>query len=183
MRTRKDRAKSIILAYSVAHATIAAILANTVIGDVVALTPLTILMVYQLSKLCDQDLTSAAIAALAAQLFGAVSGGYLASKLVSWIPIWGNGINATVTFGITQVIGWAAFAMFDKGLTKEEAIKYGKSQKITKEEMEAIEASMSEPDKERYSFLKKEFSKLNLSDIARQNIASEMANLMDKYKI
>lgn len=182
MRTRKDRARSIILAYSIAHATVAAILANTVVGDAAVLTPLTILMVYQLSKLCDQDLTSGAIAALAAQLFGAVAGGYLASKSVSWIPIWGNALNASVTFGITQVIGWAAFAMFDQGLSKDEAIKYGESQKISKKEMEAIEASMSNADRERYDILKKKFRNINLSDAERQNIASEMAALIDKYR-
>ena len=111
--SRKDRATSIILAYASAHATVALLLANTIVGDAVVLTPLPILMIYQLAKLCGRDLETSAIAALTAQLFGAVSGGYLASKLVSWIPGVGNTINATVTFGITQVIGWAAFAMFD----------------------------------------------------------------------
>lgn len=85
-QSREKRAKAIIMAYSTAHASVAAILANTVVGDAIVLTPLTCLMVYQLAKLCKQDLDSAAIASLAGTLFGSVAGGYLASKLVSWIP-------------------------------------------------------------------------------------------------
>lgn len=182
MKTKKDKAKAIILAYATAHATVAAILANTVVGDAPVLAALTTLMIYQLAKLCNKDLTIGAIAALGANLFGAVAGTYLASKLVSWIPFLGNAINASVTFGITQVVGWAAFAMFDEGLTKEEAIKFGEKQKISKEEMDKIVDSMSPEDKNRYNSLKKSLRNLKLSDTERENVVSEMADLIDKYR-
>jgi uncharacterized protein (DUF697 family) len=182
MADRKSRATAIILAYSCAHATVAAILANTVVGDAVVLTPLTILMIYQLSRLCEQDLTTGAIAALAAQLFGAVAGGYLASKLVSWIPFFGNAINASVTFGITQVIGWAAFAMFDQGISQEEAIRFAEKQKVSKEEMDRVVASMTDDDRKRFETAKKKVADKDSPEDEKMRAIEEMSDLIAKYR-
>ena len=138
-------------------------------------------MVHQLAKLCDQKLTTSAIAGLAANLFGEVAGTYLASKLVSWIPFLGNAINASVTFGITQVIGWAAFSMFNEGLSKEEAIAFGKKQKISEQEMETIVSKMPEAERNRYDFLIKKLKSLKSSNEERESIAAEISDLIDNY--
>lgn len=181
MKTRKARAKVIILSYAVAHASVAAILANTVIGDAPVLMALTTLMVYQLAKLCEQKLDKAVIASTAANLFGSVCGTYLAAKFITWLPFVGNGINAAITFTMSQVIGWAAFAMFDDGMSQAEAIKYGESQKMSKEEMQILEDSMSYADKIRFIYLKKQFQNFKLSDDEREEFATEMEEIIDRY--
>lgn len=179
--TKEQKARAIILAYSSAHATVAAILSNTIVGDAAILTPLTCLMVYQLAKLCDQDLDSAAIASLAATLFGSVDGVYLSSKLLSWIPFFGNAINASVTFGITQVIGWAAFGMFNEGMTKEDALNYEKEQEISKYDMSII-IDMSVEDKDVYINLSKRLGVAKISNDEKEGIVTKMAYLYEKYQ-
>jgi uncharacterized protein (DUF697 family) len=183
MSDKEDRAAAIILAYASAHAGIAAILANTVVGDTAVLSIMTCLMIYQLANLCERDLDAAAIAAIAGQLFGLVSGGYMASKLISWVPGFGNAVNATVTFGLTQVIGWAAFAMFNNpGLTKDEAIKYGEDRKVSKQDMEDLVRSMSDEDRARYNRLLDRLKNTGLSDSERQTLASDMADIINRYR-
>jgi uncharacterized protein (DUF697 family) len=182
MSSKEDAAGTIILAYATAHATVAAILANTVAGDAPILFALTCLMIYQLANLCGKDFDAAAITAVAGNLVGAVAGTYLAAKLVTWIPGWGNALNATITFGITQVIGWAAFAMFSQGISQESAIKYGESRKISKEEMDNILSRMSYDDRSRYDSLQNRLKDFNISDAERQNIVSEMAELIERYR-
>jgi uncharacterized protein (DUF697 family) len=182
MSSKESEAGAIILAYAVAHATVAAILANTIVGDAPVLFTLTSLMIYQLASLCGKRLDMAAITATAANLVGVVAGTYFAAKLVTWVPGWGNAINATVTFGMTQVIGWAAFAMFSQGVSQEDAIKYGERRKISKEEMDRILNSMSYDDKSRYESLKNRLKDFNLSDTERQNIVSEMAETINRYR-
>ena len=179
---RKKKAGNIILAYSTAHATAAAFLANTIVGDAPVLATLTSLMIYQLAKLCDKDMKVGTITALAGNLFGAVAGVYLASKLIIWIPFLGNALNASITFGITQVVGWAAFAMFDEGLSKKEAIEFGKAQKISKEEMDAMIGRMSYDDRSRYDSLKNRLTDIKVSDEEKENIISEMAELIEMMR-
>lgn len=183
MKAKEGEAGAIILSYSVAHASVAAILANTVVGDAPVLFVLTSLMIYQLANLCEKDLDAAVITSTAANLFGSVAGTYFAAKLVSWIPMWGNALNGTVTFGMTQVIGWAAFAMFNNPtLSKEEAIKYGRSKEISKDEINSIENRMTNDDKFRYESLKKQLTSPKLSDTEKQNIVSEIAELITRYR-
>lgn len=132
------------------------------------------MIIYQLANLCGKDFDAAAITA--------VAGTYLAAKLVTWIPGWGNALNATITFGITQVIGWAAFAMFSQGISQESAIKYGESRKISKEEMDNILSKMSYDDRSRYDSLQNRLKDFNISDAEQQNIVSEMTELIEQYR-
>ena len=108
----KKRATKIILSFAIAHAVVAGLLAQTVMGDAIILTPLTIIMVLSLSRGSKKPSEWRAAATVVAKAFGTVAGTYLASKLISWIPVWGNALNATVTFTITQAIGWIAYHYF-----------------------------------------------------------------------
>ncbi len=37
-----------------------------------------------------------------------ITGRTISQLLVGWIPGWGNAINATTAFSVTEAIGWAA---------------------------------------------------------------------------
>jgi uncharacterized protein (DUF697 family) len=183
MSTNKEnQARAIILAYATAHATIALILANTIVGDAPILFILTSAMIIQIGDLCGKNIDWESAPTYAANLFGAVAGGYLAGKLITWVPFMGNALNASITFGITQVIGWAVFTMFNEGVSQEEAIRYGRKKQISREEMDSIINNMSSVDRERYNKLISNLKNTNLSDIDRQNIASEMAEIIESYQ-
>jgi uncharacterized protein (DUF697 family) len=182
MNSKERRAKAIILGYASAHATVAFILANTVAGDAPILFILTSAMIIQLADLCGKQIGWQAAAVIAGNLFGAVAGGYLAAKLITWIPWAGNTLNASITFGITQIIGRAVFKMFNDDMTQEEAIKYSKSQKtVSQKEMDKIIESMNDYDKKRYKELTNMLKKTGLSDSDMQSIANELADLLEKY--
>ena len=181
-RTKEDQARAIILGYASACSIVSGILANTVAGDIPFLAVLNAAMIIQLADLCGKSLTIAAATATATQLFAVVAGGYLAAKLFTWFPVFGNIINASIAFGLAQVIGWTAFAMYDQGISQEEAIKFARTKEISQEEMNKIINKMSAYDKAKYDRLKSRLSNPSISDVERQNIASEMAELIGRYQ-
>ena len=181
-RTKEDRAREIILGYASACSIVSGILAITVVGDIPFLAVLNVAMLRQLADLCGKNLTKAAATVGVRELFPVVTGGYLAAKLFTWFPVFGNIINASIAFGLVQVIGWTAFAMYDQGLSQEEAIKFAKTKEISQEEMNKIINQMSADDKAKYDRLKSRLSNPSISDVERQNIASEMAELIGRYQ-
>lgn len=181
MNSKEKRARAIILGYASAHATVAFILANTVAGDAPILFVMTSAMIIQIADLCGKKIGWQAAAVIAGNLFGAVAGGYLAAKFVTWIPWAGNTLNASITFGITQVIGWTVFKMFNDDMTQEEAIKYGHEKKVSRNEMDNIIKTMSTDDKKKYKELINKLKQRGLTDTDRQYIANDLANLLEKY--
>lgn len=182
-KNKENQARAIILGYAAAHSTVALILANTIAGDAPILFVLTSAMIIQIGDLCGKRIDWESAPTIAANLLGAVAGGYLAAKLITWIPFMGNMLNASITFGITQVIGWAAFAMFNEGMSQEAAIRYGRTENkiLSLAEMNSKMNAMSSEDRQRYNELISKIQNTNLSDMERQNIASEIAKIIEKY--
>ena len=107
---------TIIHGAATAAASVGAGLAQLPGADNLVITPIQIAMIIAIGEVHGQSLSkAAAISALSAASAGIV-GRTVSQLLVGWIPIIGNGINASTAFGITEAIGWAA----NKILAKEE---------------------------------------------------------------
>ncbi|MEI6065968.1 MAG: hypothetical protein WCP96_01400 [Methylococcaceae bacterium] len=92
-----------------------------------------------------------------------------------------NTLNASITFGITQIVGWTVFKMFNDDMTQEEAIKYGQEKTVLRNEMDNIIKTMSDDDKKRYKELINKLKQRGLTDADRQYIANDLADLLEKY--
>ena len=118
---KKGEAEKIIHGYASAHALVALTLANTIVGDAPVLTVLTFAMIDALGGLFGVKSTPFVVAKKLLQTFAAAIGGYLAAKAFTWIPVAGNFINASITFAITEAIGWTIFRLYSSGKTLEDA--------------------------------------------------------------
>jgi sulfopyruvate decarboxylase TPP-binding subunit len=110
----KDDATITILAFSAFHAFIAFILANTVIGDSVFLSALTVIMIIYIGTQSGHQPGWEDAVVVAFKAFGSAAGIYIAGKLLFWLPGLGNMANAVTTFTVTQVIGWTAYYLYNQ---------------------------------------------------------------------
>ena len=105
---------TIIHSYATMAATAAAGLAQIPGSDNAVITPLQIKMITEIGEAHGQHITKAmAMSTLSAATAG-IAGRAVSQWLVGWIPGWGNAVNASTAFAITESIGWAA----DKILSK-----------------------------------------------------------------
>ncbi len=125
---RRNQAKLIIHAAAVASAgTAAALSRKNIFGsflkaDTPVLTTIAVGMVIALGKLFDRDIGSTTAVALLSKYIGAGARVAGAKSLVGWIPLLGNAVNATLTFGFTEALGWKIYNYFDEEY-KEKGIK------------------------------------------------------------
>ncbi len=76
--------------------------------DNAVITPIQIAMIVAIGEVHGQKLSeSAAVSTLSAASAG-IAGRTLSQFLVGWVPGYGNAVNATTAFAITEAIGWAA---------------------------------------------------------------------------
>jgi uncharacterized protein (DUF697 family) len=88
-------------------------------SDNAIITPIQIAMIIAIGEVHDQQLSKGvALSTLSAASAG-IAGRTLSQFLVGWVPGYGNAVNATTAFAITEAIGWAA----DKILSEQEAAK------------------------------------------------------------
>lgn len=84
-------------------------------SDNAIITPIQIAMITAIGAVHGVEMSKPmALSALSAASAGVV-GRTLSQFLVGWVPGYGNALNATTAFAITQAIGWAADAMFNEG--------------------------------------------------------------------
>lgn len=77
-------------------------------SDNLVITPIQIAMIVAIGEVHGQQLSKgAALSTLSAASAG-VTGRAISQFLVGWIPGYGNAVNATTAFAITESIGWAA---------------------------------------------------------------------------
>ena len=80
------------------------------------LTPIQIAMIVAIGEVHGHQLSNAAALSTLSAVSAGVAERTLSQFLVGWIPGYGNAINATTAFAITEAIGWAA----DKVLSEQE---------------------------------------------------------------
>lgn len=101
----KQKAEVVVNRYSSSAAATAGVLANTGIGDTLALTLITKNMCKKVFKIYDCD--GGYVAAISAAAAGAVLGTNLLTKAATVWPGAGNALNATITYSLHQVEGRA----------------------------------------------------------------------------
>jgi uncharacterized protein (DUF697 family) len=114
--TNKGKVGTIIHSAATSAAAVGAGLAQIPCSDNAIITPIQVAMIMAIGKAVGRELDlAAAIATLSAASAGII-GRTIAQILVGWIPGYGNALNASTAFGVTQAIGWAAY-----GILYEEA--------------------------------------------------------------
>lgn len=115
--SKSQKIHTIIHGASGAAAAAGAGLAQIPGSDNAVITPIQVAMIIAIGEVHGQQLSKAvALSTLSAASAG-IAGRTLSQFLVGWIPLYGNGVNATTAFAITEAIGWAA----DKILSEQQA--------------------------------------------------------------
>ncbi len=188
MDSHKEEAGILINSFAAAHAVIAYLLANTVIGDTVILTGLTYAMIEILGGIYEVKVSPAKIAS---RIFGLVAGTYLAGKLLFWVPGLGNWANAASTIFVTETIGWTCVALFSTGknpetISKEELSRVvdnakKEAEKYKKETKEVAE-KMTSGEMEEVKNLSKQLRDKNISKVDRQAITQQLKGIYETAK-
>ena len=83
-------------------------------SDNAVITPIQIAMIIAIGEVHGQQLSKgAALSTLSAASAG-VAGRTLSQFLVGWIPGYGNAINASTAFAITQAICWSSYKILSE---------------------------------------------------------------------
>ena len=175
--------------FAAAHAAVAFTLSQTMVGDEIALTGLTIAMIECIARVNDRKWgVGEALAVI-----GVMSGGYIGTRLgvalIKWIPGLGNGANAAATFATTEILGWIAYTLVkqDKSpsrLTKKEKEELKKEAENLKNDKtgEELYEKMSAEDKKEFNELMKQFRKIDRNDdAAREPVIAQLEELIKKY--
>ncbi len=180
----------IIHGFAVAHAATAAVLAQTVIGDVAALTGLTIAMIICISRLHGKPLSVAGAFAYLSTFVGSIMGTYGALCLIKWIPAIGNIANAATTFAVTELIGWVVYLLVkeekDPSTLDENSKKdiLNRAKKISNEEKDSskkLYENMTPEDKQDFDKIMKILQTKNLPDEIVNDYTERLTKIAQKY--
>lgn len=71
--------------------------------------------------------------------------------------------------------------MFDEGMSKDDAIRYGMSKKISKEQIDSLLENMTQDDKLKYQAIQKKLKDTSLSDSDRQEVMDQLEDIIKRY--
>lgn len=91
--------------------------------DNAVIVPIQITMIISLGAVFGVKLTESAATSAAGTATATLVGRGLSQALIGWVPIVGNVINAATAAGVTEAIGWAVAANFDRDRKKIEEPK------------------------------------------------------------
>jgi uncharacterized protein (DUF697 family) len=114
LELKQQQANFLIHAFAIAHGSVAFLLANTVILDGPILAGLTVWMIQKLGKIYDKEEVNGY--QVFWNIFAYVSGTWLTSRALFFIPVLGNWASAAATMLITETIGWACIIIFSNDL-------------------------------------------------------------------
>lgn len=190
MEEKKRMTGMMIHGFAIAHMVSAALLAQTIVGDEVVLTALTVAMIVAVAKMNGADWDSGAALAFLGVFAGSYIGVRGATTLVKWVPGIGNAANAAVTFVTTEVLGWATYLFIRKGkqnvkdMTKEEKDNLWKEAKEMREretkESKRLYESMSNEDEAEYKDIMKQL-KEDLPENTRNYLLNRLESITRKY--
>jgi len=180
----------IIHGFAVAHAGAAFALAQTVVGDEAVLTALTVAMIVAVAKANGAKWGIGD----AFSYLGVMAGAYLGSRgavfLIKWLPGIGNMANATVTFGITEMLGWAVYLILQKGrdpksLSQDEIKEILGEAKIMQKaetvEMKRLYESMKPEHKEEFDSIMKQLKNKKLPEETREYMIGRIGAISSEY--
>lgn len=191
MNPNKRMTGFIIHGFAVAHAAAAALLAQTLVGDEAVLTALTIAMIMSVARINGANWSMGETLAFLGVFIGTYVGTRGATFLVKWIPFAGNWINATVTFGTTEVLGWATYVFVTRGLSNPSDLSEKERDNLWKEaqglsdtegkESEKAYGKMSKEDKAHFDEIMRKLRNRDIADDERERYLNELANIAEKY--
>ena len=179
----------IIHGFAGAHAATAFALAQTMVGDELALTVLTIAMIECVARVNDRKWGVAEALAVIGVLAGGYIGTRLGVALIKWIPGIGNGANAAATFTTTEILGWIAYTLVkqDKDPTqlteKEKKAVRQEAEKLKDDKTgEELYATMSSEDKKIFNDLIDKLRRVPKEDDAkREGLIQQISEIVKKY--
>ncbi len=117
MSDTNTKIHTVIHGAAASAAAVASGMAQIPTSDNLVITPIQVAMIIEIGQIHGHKLDeSAALSTLSAASAG-IAGRTLSQFLVGWIPGYGNAVNATTAFAITEAIGWGA----DEILAKKES--------------------------------------------------------------
>jgi len=119
MATKNQKIHTVIHTASVTAGGIGAGLAQLPGADMPALMALQTAMIVAIAHEHGCEITKANAKSILLTFPAGYGGRSLSQLLVGWIPGYGNAINASTAMTITETIGWAADAYFEKDNGKE----------------------------------------------------------------
>ncbi|MCG6202334.1 hypothetical protein [Psychromonas antarctica] len=109
--SKNSKIRTIIHSSATAAATAGAGLAQIPGSDNAVIMPIQIAMIMSIAEVHEQALSTTAAASMLTAASAGIVGRTVSQALIGWIPIFGNAINATTAFTITESIGWAVNAI------------------------------------------------------------------------
>ncbi len=190
MADEKFLTAAIIHGFAAAHAVTAFALSQTLIGDELALSALTVTMIISISRVNGASWGVGDGLSMVGLMAGFYLGTRGAMMLVKWIPGIGNLANAITTAGVTEILGWSTYLLVREGktpseLSEDEVKNLRQSAENLKKEMgskmKEIVARMSHEDKSRFDKLIDELKNRDISEERRKSIDSDIEELISKY--
>jgi len=163
------------------------------LGDTAVLTGLTVAMTMMIGALFNKKIVAKSAWSVGAVAIGFALGTSLLKGGLSFIPFAGPWLNATITLGLHEGIGWGLFAIFERGLdpTKmssdelKKAFREGKDiaaqYKEKSKQMDMVKERMSLQDRELVKKLEKTIASKTASEEERMNAVREMAQVYKRY--
>lgn len=112
--SEKTKCHGIIHAATTTAAGIGAGLAQLPGSDAIPITTIQVGMIISLGAVFGKEIDKTVGTTILGGVAGAVGGRTVSQFLVGWIPGFGNAINATTAFTITEAIGWLVANGFDQ---------------------------------------------------------------------
>jgi len=165
-------------------------IAGPLLADTTGLTLITIGMTYSLVGLFGRTIDEGSLFSFGSVIIGFVFGTTILKCATSIFPIVSSAINATITFGLHETIGWGIYCILNDGkdptkLSKSEIKSYINKGKIkAKEEKELYENIMKNiPNnvREQIERLQKKLADENLSKSQKQDIMDEIQKTIERY--
>lgn len=111
---QEDKCHAIIHTASVAAGGVGAGLAQIPGSDNAALLPIQATMLVSLGLVFDISVSKSVAVGILENAAASYVGRAVSQFLVGWIPVLGNGINATTAAALTEAIGWSTAKLFAK---------------------------------------------------------------------
>jgi uncharacterized protein (DUF697 family) len=117
MATLKRKVHIVIHAAATAAGAVGAGLAQLPGSDAPVLMGIQTAMIMGVADLHGEKITKATATDLLLTFTATQVGRGISQFLVGWIPVLGNALNAATAAGVTEAVGWAAHAFFEKNET------------------------------------------------------------------
>lgn len=187
--SKKRQTAIAIHKYAAAHAAVAALLAQTEVGDEVCLTILTSAMMCTVVSINGGKWSAKLGGTILSIAGGTVVGVKSGMLLIKWIPGIGNAANAAASSFTTELLGWTAYALISSSHDPENLTETQKQEiRQMAEKLKGDEKSsgrqlykkMSRDDKRAIDDLLKTMRKTK-GEEAAEKIAFKIANIISKY--